>query len=435
MMTNYKELSSKIHVFLSHSWGERRKQHEFAKKICEILKQQDDLKPILDDEYFTPGTSWKNIYENIVECGKAVVIFMFSKEFLLSPNCQFELNFARNAFLTKGVPLIAVKIENVNIPEMMKDDIFVDMTRCYELFIENVVDIESEIKSKVDSLVIGIRDRIKEYENKLHITRVIHPDDRLFLESRELFTLYPRDYRDDFESVQQWIAECSDKLLEGKYFQELYYIAYYRGKCVGILYATYYRSSQFNDGYAFILPLVIKKDSEICGDQIVAHELLSRLKKDTNTKDTHCERYLVELPFIEELDKAEVEICLRGWTSLGEEDNLGIFTNLNYLSPDSKDFIKEAVRGRSKDYEAEPMLLLSVFGYPHQNMNKKEMKHEILDFLYGVYHAEGYTNPFFLRVWMELMNRLQMAVESSLPEKCQINYIDPKQLKEFIKGL
>lgn len=429
--TNGKLEAAKTRVFISHSWGKRKNQHEFAEEICKFLKKEKDLEPIIDEERFSPGISWKVLYQDIVKGGKAVVIFLFSKEFLLSPNCKFELDAARNAFISKGVPLIAIKIEDVTIPEIMKDDIYVDMTKTFELFIENEVELESEFQSKVDYLVRGIRDRISEYENRVHITRVIHPDDYILQESKDLFSQYPRDYRDDFESVQQWLGECSDQFLEGKYFQELYYVAYYRSKCVGILYATSYRSSPHNDGYVVICPLIVAKDAAVCGDSVVAQELLHRLKKDTNTEKSNCERYFAELPRMEELDTFDVETCLRGWRSLRGDERLGVFPGLNYLSPDSKEFIK----CRGKDYEAEPMHLLTVLGYPNRKMSKKEIKQDILDFIYGVYHAENYSNPFYIREWLALVNSLQKEIETSLPKTCQMKDIDPKQIFEDLRNL
>lgn len=423
--------AAKTRVFISHCWGERRMQHAFAKEICGFLKKEKNLEPIIDEERFSPGISWKVLYRDIVKGGKSVVIFLFSKEFLVSPNCKFELEVAHNSFISKGVPLIAIKIEDVTIPEIMKDDIYVDMTKTFELFLENKVDLESEFQSKVDYLVRGIKDGIKKYENRVHITRVIHPDDHVLQESRDLFLQYPRDYRDDFESVQQWLGECSDQFLKGKYFQELYYVAYYRGKCVGVLYATSYLSSQHNDGYAVICPLVVAKGAATCGDFVVARELLHRLKKDTNTETSNCERYFAELPRMEELEPFDVETCFRGWQSLSDDECLGVIPGLNYLSPDSKEFIK----CRGKDYEAEPMHLLTVLGYPCRAMSKKEIIRDILNFIYGVYHAEGYSNPFYLREWVAMVNNLQKEVESSLPKKCRMTFIEPKRIFEYLEDL
>lgn len=408
-------------------------QHAFAKEICRFLEKEKNLKPIIDEELFTPGIPWKILYEDIVKCGKTVVIFLFSSEFLHSSSCKFELNVARNFFISKGVPLIAIKIDDVTIPEIMKDDIYIDMTKTFELFIENKVDLESEFQSKVDFLVRGIKDCIREYKNRIHITRVIHPDDFVLQESKDLFLQYPRGYRDDFESMQQWLGECSDQFFEGKYFQELYYVAYYRSKCVGVLYATSYRSSQHNDGYVVINPLVVAKGATACGDFVVARELLHHLKKDTNTEKSNCERYFVELPRMEELDPFDVEICLRGWRSLSDDERLGVFPGLNYLSPDSKEFIK--CRNKGYNYEAEPMHLLTFLRHPHRVMSKKEIIRDILDFIYGVYHAENYSNPFYIREWVAMVNSLQKEIESSLPETCRMKYIDPKQIFENLGNL
>jgi hypothetical protein len=416
-------------VFVSHTWGEQNRQHEFAKRITEVIATYEDLRPILDEAYFSAGVSWRDIVRKILRGQRAVVIFLFSPQFLLSPSCRYELEEAREAFITRGVSLFAVKIEECEIPPLLKDDIHVDMTQAYELFVENKVDIASELRKKVDTLVRGIRDRVQEYESTVHIYRVRGPGDVALLESRALFTQYPRGYRDDFESVQQWVGESADPVFEGKYFQELYYVAYYRGECVGVLYATSYRSTPHNEGYVVIMPLVVAEGATVCSDRVVARDLLNRLREDTNTAKTHCERYFLELPPVAELSPQGQEICLRGWSSLSEEDRLGILPGLRYLSPDSKEFIQQ----RSGRYEAEPMHLLTVLGYPHTKMKKKRFTQEVLDFIYGVYHAEAYAVPFILRDWVEMVDRLQAEVEETLPDTLQVEYVTPGKLLEVLQ--
>ena len=94
------------------------------------------------------------------------------------------------------------------------------------------------------------------------------------------------------------------------YFQELYYVAYYRGECVGVLYATFYKRRGKNDARAVIATLVVAKDKERCAGKIVAAELLERLKADTRADD--CQRYFVEIPRLEELTRKQRDICREG---------------------------------------------------------------------------------------------------------------------------
>ena len=204
--------AEKTRVFLSHAWGPRHKQHEFAGELCDLLKRRPDLEPILDEEHFLPGTPWRDIVRALVDTTPAVVLLLFSREFLLSSNCMYELDQARNAFLVKGAPLIAVRIDDCRLPPLLAGQIYVDMRKAFELFTANDGAFQAELAARTEDLIRGIRGQIGKFREEVHITRVIHPKDVALLDSRTLYTQYPSAYRDPFEAIQQCRSRVSLRL-------------------------------------------------------------------------------------------------------------------------------------------------------------------------------------------------------------------------------
>jgi hypothetical protein len=369
---------------------------------------QRGITATLDEKEFAPGHLWKERFQALIDKKPVVVLCLLSPDFVRSPACRYELRTARALSLSKGIPIIPVLIRKCRrMPTPLRGVLYQDMRRAFELFeAGNKGGSDREAKASIRRLVIAVRQSMA----RLHIHRVLGADDPALGASADVYNSYPEAWRDDLDGVKEWLAECSPDN-EDQYWDEHYYVAYYRGEVVGVLHATHYPTvAQSRVGYCAVNCIVVKEGSEVCGRNNVAYELLTRMKADVQSTDGACSRFLAELPARAGVSREERNRCLVVWRYLGgrREVKLQLFHGCNY---------RRARADRSGRHGSWGANLLAVFGYPKREMSKKEFEKEVLDFMYGVLHAEEYVDPFLLRGWVAHLNRIQAKVRQDLPDR------------------
>lgn len=427
--------SNKIGVFFSHTW-QKPNQKRFVELIIDIMRKDRRVTPIIAERNFPTGLSWKDMYDKIIKEERAVVVFFFSPGFLYSDSCMFEFNEACQLLHPMGVPLLPVMLKRCKIPAPFGGDkSYLDMKSLYAGFKKVKGDIRRDsklyqgIETKVAALISDIVKRVQDYWDNVHVYRISDADDRLFEESKTLYESYPKDYRDKFDSINQWIGEAGNFELS-EYVHELYYIAYFRRAPVGIIYGSHYPSSRVRNGFCYINPFIIKKDIKNIDHGRIADTLMAKVMGDVRTTDIGEPRFLFELPFKDDEDKSTLDHCFRGWEKLPAKYSLEYFEDIGYKSPEVTTFIES---GKDADPSEMHLMALNLYG-ANKTITKKLFVSTILEPVYNVYHTEGFFDPFFLRDWIRYLDDIRDDIEKDLPEKIKVIKINPKRLRSTLKA-
>ncbi|UCC80648.1 MAG: toll/interleukin-1 receptor domain-containing protein [Candidatus Zixiibacteriota bacterium] len=431
-----KEDSNKIKLFLSYS-SQGKFQQDFVKAICDsnIMKGKIEFIMDIDGKAFLPGENWKTCYNEIVNKKRTGILFFLSPEFLKSEPCKHELDKAGKFLYPRGVPLIPVKIKNCKVPPPFIDaTIYVDMVKLFSIFKSRKGEIKDiqELKGKLKDLIKKIIKVVDKYENKIIVHRVINENDPLLKESQDLFEEYPKNYRDKFKDVCQWILESANRI-SGYYVHEHYYIAYYRATQIGILYATYYPSDEHNKGYCFIYPLIIKSGLDKDLISAASESLMKKLTGNLNKVRKDQMLYLTELPFAKNEERNIIEECIRGWENL-TSCKLGWYKNIKYYSPDIRELRDEIRRNNKNGYRPDEMCLIVYNPENYYNQLTINAFDDILKFVYFVYQGEAYVNPFWHEDWFKCICKWYMESTNLLPDKIKIEKFNPGDIKKILKN-
>jgi hypothetical protein len=128
---------SNIKVFISYASDDR----QTARKLYEDLKKAG-VKPWMDMEDLLPGQDWKRTITQAIKESRFVIVLLSSNSVLKRGFVQKELKYALDIldyYPDGDIFLIPVRIDNCEIPEMIKRVHFTDLFPSYEIGFKRIL--------------------------------------------------------------------------------------------------------------------------------------------------------------------------------------------------------------------------------------------------------------------------------------------------------
>lgn len=430
-------------VFVSHAWGKENVPHEFAKALVTQLRTLR-MHCKIDERILVFGDVWKQVIERVIDAENTVSVALLSPEYMNSPNCAYELGRLTEAAYALGKPVIPVVLRKFSGVRTVfgEDVIYQDLSKLYREFQSKrglrlskrwMVD----LRRRALELKRAVELQYSRYMSSLHICR-IDPRNPVFERSLSLYMAYPNEYRDPPDRLHNWLYESTLEEAEN-YPKELYLVASYQSRIVGVLYATVYRSSLGIPATCHISMMAVRQkkdrvevqlDTGEVTDVSVAEALLERLMVEARRVEPGCDTYTTELPIPTDDADKDVAACWYAWSTLPPESTtvqLMRCRDFVFHQPDT-----EWQGSSQRRPEAEEALLILLRRPAMRRHLSLDRFKELLFVLYWTLYAESYHDPHNIKSWIEHVSGLYDRAASSVgKEGVVLEQVDPTKWQDL----
>jgi hypothetical protein len=295
-------------VFISYARGEDPYSSSFAEYFCREL-EKNGLQTQLDVKDIMLADPWQDVVQTTLYDPQSICLTLLSPQYVFSKSTIYEKDLAEGIFSALGKPIIPVLLKEFrDYEKFISAHVYADFRDLFARFCANKgANLSKEWRMKFEEstkqIVRSVESQFDKYYNNLNLSRIENPQNPYFEKSKSVYDLYPERFTDPHEKIYRWLNETFMGDPADYHNEEIYIIASYQGRVVGILYATMYKRILRYPSYCHINLMVVEpeyqnieivhKDGEN-EIRVTAEALLSSLKTIVEKYDRACEKYVFE---------------------------------------------------------------------------------------------------------------------------------------------